>query len=284
MIVLELIENTFSKKTTLTYELSILIGMDSLCYLINDRERHIQVLKRYHFKSVNNPHGSWAKALEHLLHTEPLLQLPYSRTNLGILHNRLALVPNRLFNELHKRSYLEALFQLERSEWIYADRLRAEPVQVVYALDKQVTEVLRQYFPGAPVFHGISGMIQSFKKIAETFRGFRLFLNIRNGYFQAFLFDKGHLVFYNTFKFESSRDFIYFVLLILDQHQLNSDTVQVFYSGNLLEDSEIYNLLKRYLYYLKKVPVLGMYEFGSEIEQQQLKYRFMDLFSMLYCF
>ncbi|MCB0643465.1 MAG: DUF3822 family protein, partial [Phaeodactylibacter sp.] len=202
-IVLELIENTFSKKATLTYELSILIGMDSLCYLISDRERHIQVLKRYHFTDVHNPHGSWAKAIDHLLHAEPLLQLPYSRVYLGVLHKRLALVPARLFNDLHKRTYLEALFQLERSEWIYADRLRAEPVQVVYALDKEVTDVLRQYFPGAPTYHGVSGLIQSFKKIAETYRGFRLFLNIRTQYFQAFLFDKGNLTFYNTFEFNS---------------------------------------------------------------------------------
>lgn len=282
-IVLELVEQTFSKKASLTYELSILIGMDSLCYLIADKDRQIQVLKRYNFTQSLHAGVEWADAIQKVLNLEPDLQLSYQRTRIGIRHPFLALIPSRLYNETQNRIYLEALFQLHPSDRIFADEIRVEPLRLVYALDQSVLDVLRNRFPAAEHFHAASGLLVSLKKVAEAYRGHRLFLNVQKDNFQAFLFDRGRFIFYNSFQFEASKDFIYFVLLILDQHQLTQDSVQVFIAGTILEDSELFQLLSRYLHYLKRVPVLGLYEFGAELEQAQLKYRFMDLFSLLYC-
>ena len=54
-------------------------------------------------------------------------------------------------------------------------------------------------------------------------------------------------MFFNTFYFSKPSDLLYFVLLTYKQFELNPLEIPLTLSGNVLEDSEIYKLLVRYI-------------------------------------
>lgn len=60
-------------------------------------------------------------------------------------------------------------------------------------------------------------------------------------------YQDGQLHYANSFLFQSSEDFLYFLLLLYRQFDLSHNTVPVVLSGEITEDSEIHNLICRYI-------------------------------------
>ncbi|MFM2268457.1 MAG: hypothetical protein RL757_1898, partial [Bacteroidota bacterium] len=45
----DIIEYSFSTKSTLSYDMTLLVGADSLYYMVNDAQLNVLVLRSYHF-------------------------------------------------------------------------------------------------------------------------------------------------------------------------------------------------------------------------------------------
>jgi hypothetical protein len=69
------------------------------------------------------------------------------------------------------------------------------------------------------------------------------------------VFERRNLVFFNTFDFTKPADLLYYILLAYKQFDLNPLEVPLALSGTLLEDSEIYRLLLRYVRSMHFLPL-----------------------------
>ncbi len=278
----EIVENNFVKKYTDTYDLSILVGMDRFSFLVSDPQQNILLMRSYAFVSGMSGLNQISDALKDIYINDELLKQPYRTVKLGILNQRNTLVPSDLFVAEKKEVYLKNVVADLENDTLNFDILKPLGMVNLYAANTDFINQIYGYFPNAKIHHAATSLILGHRKIAENRTGRQICLNVRQGLLQISLFDNKELLFYNSFIYQSSQDFIYYVMLVFDQFQLKPEGNTVHISGQIIQDSEIYHLLFRYIRHLEMMPVPDYYKFGkkrTEIEE----YQYFDLFSLKLC-
>ena len=278
----EIVENNFIKKYADTYDLSILVGMDRFSFLVSDPQQNILLLRSYPFAPEIKDLGELSNPLKDIYINDELLKQTYRTVRIGILNQKNTLIPSDLFVADQKEVYLKNIVPNLEGNTIYFDALKPMGMVNVYAFDTHFVNQLHGYFPNTKIHHAAASLILGHRKIAENRTGRQICLNVRQGLLQISLFDNKELLFYNTFIYESSQDFIYYVMLAFDQFQLKPEGNTVHISGQIIQDSEIYHLLFRYIRHLEMMPVPDYYKLGIKGNKMH-DYQYFDLFSLKLC-
>ena len=278
MISFELTEPSFDKKKTTEYELSVLLGADSLSYCIIDKTNRVLSVVKCDFPEKTEE-KTYADRLETVILRNVQLQQPYRAIYLGVFNLYSTLVPTRLYNSEEKSTYFEKMLPLPAEHEIRVDTLTSAGAEHVYVIEDNLSKVLKSYFSGATIIHSSTAFYKGVRRHSQENEGKCIFLNVRQEALQITFFDNGELIFYNAFTYSSSKDFIYYVMLVYDQFGLKPDTTPINLSGELMEDSEMYHLIYRYIRHLKLVDPPEWIELSSQWLNRP-QYWFYDLFCL----
>ncbi|MBR9919191.1 MAG: DUF3822 family protein [Bacteroidetes bacterium] len=278
MIAFDFIDEQFSKAQAPQCELSILIGMDSLCYFIANHDRKVLLLRRYNYRNDISQFSKLVGPVQEIMASDKQLQLTYRQTRLGFLNTKSTLVPDRLFNERQKASYLRNMVRTDVDEQLFASPIPGFQSVLVYALPGELVRAVQKALPGVQLQHAASGQLNFLSRNNESADTKQVFINVHNNLLQLFLMDGAKLLMYNTFEFRTSRDFVYYVLLVYDQFELATDKVPIHLSGYILENSEIFQLLFRYVKDVKRADPGRHLHLAGHLRTQAHMY--MDLFCL----
>lgn len=238
-VIFERISDLFSKKSTVQYELSVLIGTDSSSYFFCDRQQHLLGIRQ-----VEHPGTSLDAALEDLIRVDPNLERPFAKATIAFRQHRCTLVPSRLYEEKEKRHYLEQVLRLEPSEQVQTERLPEAGLVLVSAAETRLLDGVKHFFPGSRQFPVAFPLL---KALLHQTAGRKLWLNLHPGTITLLASDADKVLFFNSFSYQTARDVVYYVLMVYEELSWASEEVPITYSGQLLEDSEIMAQLRRYL-------------------------------------
>ncbi len=246
MIIFEFIDPQFDEKFTSLYRLSILFGVDSLVYFIADTGNKILYLKDYNLTALPNA-GNVTAVLSDVIEKDAILQLQYGKKKISYVSTKTVLIPDRYYDEREKYTYLNALTTLEPLEKAEMTDLPLLNAKVIFPLSVDTKDLINSHFKHVQIDNAVVSLLKKYQEIAAKIRNKIVFLNLRLTFIQITVFEGSELLFYNAFKFNSSRDILYFVLLVFDQLKLNREEVPLMISGKIEEDSEVYMLLYRYV-------------------------------------
>jgi hypothetical protein len=257
----QIIEDSYSKKNSTDQELSILIGVDSFAYIVVDTNRQPQLVRIFELNTVQSISKIVAQ-IQQIIQEDKPLNLPYKRIRIAYSGFITTLIPHRLFNPDEKEQYLSQITELDSAYEFRADHLLPVDAQNVYAIEEELATFMRLSYPGTMMLHLNTVIYSQIASIAKSVVGPSIFANIRGRNLNVFYFDKGELVFMNSFEFQASKDFVYYIMLVLNQFSLDSQKVPVYLSGEIVEESEIYRLLYRYVKFIHflsndQLPALG---------------------------
>lgn len=261
-VIKDIVENTFTKKNTNTYELSILVGMGSFDYVVLDSQQHLQALKSY---TLNN--FSDSSELEQLLNLDPIIKYRYGNTRIAWAGGKNTLIPDRLFKADEKKSYLQQTVEVAKAERVLSDDIPHAGIHNIYSVPSNVSLYLDQQFPSHQLSHLSTVLIEAQRKISIQYEGKRLYVHLVDSRAYISVFHHTNLLFFNSFEYKSAKDFIYYLLLIFDQLNLPQETTPVALSGQLVEDAEIYRLLKRYLPQFHFLEPPAFIHYGAKMEE-----------------
>lgn len=278
----EIKENAFVKKYTDTYDLSILVGVDRFSFLVSDPQQNILLLRSYAFSPGINVLGQLTEPLKDIYIKDDVLKNSFRSVIIGLINSKQTMVPLDLFDPDQKELYLNNVVQYPASDTVSYDQARPLGLVNLYASNSAIVTQLYGYFPKALIRHASSALILGHRKIAENRTGRQICINVRSGNLQISLFDNKELLFYNSFVFQSSTDFIYYVMLVFDQFGLKPEGNTVHISGQIVQDSEIYHLLFRYIRHLDMLTIPSFYKLGKNGKNIN-PHHYFDLFSMKLC-
>jgi len=281
MIKFEISENTYSRKSSNTYELSILQRMDSFVYMASDGGQTVQFLREYGLESGFDDAARRVEELETILAGDAHLRQSYRNIRIGLVTGLHSLIPNRLYNSAQRAVYLEQLTTLDgRDLELFSDDLQAVALQNVYAYPASVVGFFRKRFPGCRLLHCGSAFLRSCRALSAYLEGDQFFIHVWSRHLQILLFQDKYLQFINIFPYQSTKDVIYFVRLVVQQYQLNPEALTVHLSGQITVDTEIYRTLPRYLQQVKLLSPPAFLQIGPALRQAPA-HRYVDLFSLV---
>ncbi|MCB0547862.1 MAG: DUF3822 family protein [Phaeodactylibacter sp.] len=278
-IIKDLIEDTFVKKNTNIYELSILMGVDSFDFMVLDSRQYVQALRSY---AVGPQLMTQPAILNSLVQADSLLTLPYRTVRAGWANGTATLVPQRLYNEQKKNAYLEQVTTIAPDDVVLADSLSDLGLKNIYTIPREMESLARQTFPGCRVFHITSALLQGIRKLAASREGPQVYAHLKDSMVYLFAFEDKNLLFSNAFPYQSAKDFIYFLLLPYHQFDFKPGKDPAYLSGALVEDSEIYREAFRYIKNIHFVEPPAFFHLGPRLSGEP-RHFFFDLLGLSLC-
>lgn len=242
----------FNQKRTHQYKLSILIGVDSFLYLVLDDSNKAVLLKEYVIDK-NVPYSKLpAEQIHELFNADRLLKLPYANIKVAFANRKQIFIPNRLYNPAKKEVYLSHSTQIKVSDQIQSNDMTALRAQNIFAADRATLNFLEQMYPQLRCYHIHAVLYNGFLEQTHHERS-TFFLNIRDQNAHLFFYQGKELIFSNAFPFKNPEDFVYYVMLVFDQFNLNPKEQTVTVAGNFKESGEYHDLLSQYVQYIQPI-------------------------------
>jgi len=280
-ISIDIYEESFVKNALPSYNLSALVGADRFSFLGFDQDQQkVQFLKSY---TIHSNEEVELKTFVHQVYNQDnLLNAPFQHSYVSIVNNFNTLVPERLYAEKYHSTYLEKLIPNDLNATYLVDDITELEMKTVYSLDQGLKNILDGYFPNASFFHASTFFLKGARELSKHRKGYQLYLNVLGSNFQIVLFENQDLIFSNAFDFKTSKDFIYFTMLIFDQFKLKPEVVPLYLSGQISENSEIYQMIYKYIRHIHFVQLPNFLNFGPRIKQET-SHHFFDLYCSKLC-
>ncbi|MBL7813692.1 MAG: DUF3822 family protein [Saprospiraceae bacterium] len=276
----EIVEFAFSAKATQTYELNILVGSDSVYYLVNDAQLNVLALKSFHFDHRRDK--SAPLNLKSVFIEDEILKLPYRVTKIAFTTPHFTLIPSKFYDDKSRLAYFDNMTNLSGFEQFEFDVIKSIESHNVYLVDSSLVAAMKSTFPLAQQHHYMTALILGCQKLAERKEGHQVFANIRDGQVQILFFDHKSLIFANSFPFRTPQDLVYFILNVYEQFKLSPEVTPLSISGSLTEDSDIFKFIYRYVRYINFIHAPSYYRFGQQFTGIPQHFYF-DLFSVKLC-
>ncbi len=235
------------------YELRVLAGTDGLALLAVTKGVETGALKRWNFsrKTQDSPQ-ELLQDLQTVATREELFTYPFGKVRWAWFNGQMTLVPRRFFNANALEQYFRLLLHADNHAYGFKEWPEADCV-AVHALPPQWPVLCTRYFPQAEQHHFGLSMLQFWRETARK-NDYDVFLHVHHAQGQIAVFDRQNLLFYNVFTFAHANDMLYFVLLAYEQFKLSPIEVPLTLSGHLLEASEGWKQLYRYIRQLHFAP------------------------------
>jgi hypothetical protein len=231
------IDESFRETNLLNYDLVLQVTERSCAYSIFDHgSNRFIALETYGVPlSVVVAQNQW-------------MENPLRSVRVIVENNRSTLIPSALFDESEKDTYLNFSVEPEAEERILFDRLTRLEIVNIFGLNNTLHDQITGFFPGVKVCHVSSLLIESiWMNFKNLITDKRIFIFVREEAFNMLIFEKKQLVYSNAFHFRAPEDFVYFVIFVMEQLNLNPEEVPLTLLGDIHTKTPHFDLIYKYI-------------------------------------
>lgn len=250
--------------------LFVLIGTNRFSYFIANKEKVVLVCNTIELKPQD---------LNIVFESNADLQHHFSVVQIAFQNAYMTLVPNLIYKEEEAGTYLEKSFQIRQQHYLLTDNLLTFQCQNIYLAPIETYNFFLNRFSKVNYKHIATALLSKWQEEAVQWKNKSIFININESHFEIAAFNRDKLLIWNTYKFRTAEDVLYFVLLVFEQVELNVETAKVFLSGQVTEEATIHKLLFAYIRNIEFLKRTNTYQFDSNFEIQANHANF-DLFSI----
>lgn len=232
---------------TLYYNITIQCSLDGFCFVVHHQEENKIIDIELYQTSESTDESVIMEALEKALFKKGLLGKPFHSIRYIVNNTYSTLVPSTLFDENECETYLRFNHHLPQGYKLFHEPLRNMDAVNVFAMPEKQYEHLQSTWHDLHISHQTTLFVDGILKEEPYDSDINAFINVNSRSFDLAIVDKGELMFFNSFKFNTKDDFIYFLMYALQQQGLADSDIPVYFSGLISNNSEIIRLCERYI-------------------------------------
>ena len=176
-----------------------------------------------------------------------LAELIPSKIIFAVHTNCSTIVPSPLFSKDQSKDILSLTCQLQNDSRVYDDKLRLTDAHHIYAVPENLLKETGTHFKELSLFNANTAFIESQLMLNKHQEQAIVAVNVRTESFDIVVTKGSVLLFSNIFKYETSEDFIYYLLFTLEQLELNPDITEVKFYGEIDKMSSTWLVSKKYI-------------------------------------
>lgn len=260
---ISLTDETFNPELTEGYHLSVQLSESGLAYTVLDIKRNKYLALKTFNWNASDLYSSCENAKK-TIEKDEALKRTYKSASVSLVHNRSTLVPKGLFSEANKNEVLSFNHSLEKDEDAETDDLKTLEAKNVYAVPHCFRSFLKELKGNVKISHYSTPLIESVLMQNKNKPGKLVTVNVQPARLDVIISEGRKLIFYNSFAYRTSEDFIYYLLFACEQLKLNPENLELVIIGELERNSTIYSLFYKYIRNIK---------FGSRSESFEYSYK-----------
>jgi len=249
--------------------LSIQLSLDGFSFcVINKTLNEVTALYAYTFPN-NSPTPE--KHLDNVIEVfdkEKLLQRRYHTVNITHVNELSTLVPKAFFVPEEIKSYIKFSSKVYKNDYIVHDPLVNHDMMNVYIPFVNINNFLLEKFGAFEYKHFSTVLVENLMNTYKFSERPHMFVHICDEHFEIVIIANSKLLLYNSFKYQTKEDFIYFVLFTAEQLKLNPEKFELIFSGNIDKESDLYKIAYTYVRNINLIEIRSKYSFKSNFTEK----------------
>jgi len=123
-------------------------------------------------------------------------------------------------------------------------------IKIIYSIPASLKSLFNQTFPNHQLKHSAC-VLSQLAVHSEDLGNEDILLNVRDNYIELVLKINNQLICVNQFTIKTEVDVLYYVLFLMEQHQLHPKSVLLSVTGNIAINSELISLLKKHITHVR---------------------------------
>ncbi|MBT3174261.1 MAG: DUF3822 family protein [Lentimicrobiaceae bacterium] len=276
-------DKSFTESQTRNYILLLQLNVHGVELLIYNRERNKFIGAECFIFSEIDTVSQIPSYLGKILNYRPSFAYPYNEVILLYQSRYSTLIPKPLFSEKNKKEYLDFNQPYQEDCRIIVDNLKNNDAVNIYYIPHLIAEKTKELWPNAKILHFSTALIESLSiSFKNKIEPKPLFVNIQNDCFDLVYFKENVLHYHNTFEYRTKEDFIYFLLITIDQLGLNPEDVNVHIMGNIDKTDHKYRMLVQYIKNFRFIERNDNFLYSYSLDELQ-SHKHFTLFNALQC-
>ncbi len=196
----------------------------------------------------------------------------YDQIQLICQTGQFALVPEPLFDEASLPHYLKLNARLDHDVWPHFDRVAGAGLVNVFLGLPRLERWIGERFEGVSCRHSGSVLIETFLRQPHWDNRPHCFVRVGSRTMEIVLIRNQALLAYNQFSFSNSEDFLYYLLMFMEQSDVEPEEADVILFGEVSEDHLLFRTVYRYVRNLHMLDPEYDFDISDEISRPQLDY------------
>ena len=197
-------------------DLELSLGNHFISLFTKDPESEVFHYSRKNFKKIIKT-NSLTTTLNSFLKGNNINYEYVENVKLYQENDLFTLVPDELFDEKEKKTYLKYIAKVKNTDFISNDNIEELKIKNVYIPYVNINNFLVDIFKNIDYYHFNSILI---KKIFHIKNDKSFFAYVDNNKVKIIIFNKDELIFFNSYEIKSETDVIYFILLSIKEKGL----------------------------------------------------------------
>jgi hypothetical protein len=274
-------QNNFTELTNFgKSHLSIQVNLDGFAYCIFDKDLvDVVLLKHYEFSErTQNPEQLLANVKE-IFENDDILHENYETVNVSHQSSLSTLVPESLYDRDYLKDYLKYSVKVLDNDTITVDDIAGFQTKNVYIPFENVNFYLQEIYGSFNYFHSTTILLNSLLKYFKNSTSKYFFVNVTKHNLELVYINNGEVLLYNTFLYFSKEDFIYYILFVMEQLNLDPNMQPITFIGDIVVDSPNYQICFQYIRYLNFLNInnFSLSEEFYQINPHVQKHNFFEL-------
>jgi hypothetical protein len=281
-------DDAFTVESIPRYHLSLQLGSENFRFCIIDLpEKRCLWIEDYRFSTTIFFTEQLLDQLNLIYDDHHILQAGFWRTiRVAFNNQKFTLVPQSLFKPEYAHQYLQLSVETpsELEDTLYYRHPGNEAISI-FSVEKRITDWFRDAYPAKNVsfVHQTSVFLEGLQhQHSNIVESSQLYVCVEHSYLIITVINQRKLMYCNLFPYMSVQDFIYFVMLVMNELEINPDACRVVLYGELSHDSSIFSSLYKYVRHLSFGSKPGGLKFSYQFDEV-LDHRYFDLYSIHFC-
>ena len=265
---ISLFDKSFSIEKTTNYKIYIELSITGFKYTIFDSSSSTFIgLEEYVFDGVFNDF-SLVEPLKDIINQVPLLQKPFSKFCVAYANLRSTLIPNAIFKQDQLTLFHQYNFIKQEEDLFLYDSLINLSAKNIYSIPDYIYQLFES-FKNVSFSHTSSVLIEASLLHSKKEKALSLVdVHVLPNSFQIIAIKNQQLEIYNSFTYQTSEDFIYYLLFVLDQLKIDNEKATIRLLGEVEKNSTICTMLYQYI---------NTINFGNRSDNLKISYILQDL-------
>jgi hypothetical protein len=241
-------KNNLSSFNSEENKLSIQLSLDGFSFCIyNTVSNKIEVLGSYEFVSKKNTPEKHLELVKEVFVEEPILKNSFKEVQVVHFNNLVAQVPQPFFDKENLPVYLNYTVKVLENDYITFDEVSNANLNNVYIPFVNINNFLLDQYGAFTFKHSSTVLIEKLLATYKNTDNSYVFINVMQQQFEIVVLINGKFQLYNFFNFSTKEDFIYYILFVAEQLNLNPEEFKIILMGDIEKESQLYDILYQYV-------------------------------------
>lgn len=249
-------------------KLSIQISLNGFSFcILNTIENEITDIRHFQFNTVTNPLQLEAEIIAVFEQHSEILDQSFQAVTVSHINTLSTFVPKPLFLDKNLADYLKYNNKILPNDYMTFDVISNNDMVNVYIPYVNINNLFFEKYGAFTYRHFATVLIENIFQLSTNTEDAVVYVHVQKEQFEIIVIQNKKLIFYNSFEYSSSEDFIYYLLFTTEQLELNTNTLQLYFLGDISKEDVLYTVAYTYIRNIDFLEKNHTFNFTANVEK-----------------